>query len=474
MRRALLLALVVVLVRPAGGQDAPPPPGFDRARAQRDALALTEGLIRLDTRNPPGNERVAVDFLAERLRPLEGVEVHVLDVGDGRANLLARLKAGSPRRRPVIVMGHLDVVGTQDERWSTSPLVPTVKDGFLYGRGAIDDKGPLAATLAALLQLHASRATLERDVIYLATAAEEGGPDVGIDRVLADHRALLGDAELALNEGGRVRLDGGRVKSVNIQTTEKLYHEVRASAKGPSGHGSVPLPDNALAALARAVARVHAWRAPLHLTATTRRYFELLAGIEADPALAKAMREIGSADGAVQQAALAVLARVPQHDAVLRAGCALTKLEGGFRANVIPSEGTATWNVRTVPGEDVAAILSAMQEAGGEPSVTFELVGEAEAAPPESPVTTPLYLALEAAAKAMAPGVTVLPFMSTGATDGAALRAIGIPTYGILPFPLELQDELRMHGDDERVPVAALGWGTELLYRTLQTVCGPE
>ena len=473
--RSTLVLLVLALALPAAAQDAgPAPAGFDRARAQRDALALTEGLIRLDTRNPPGNERVAVDFLAERLRALEGVEVHVLDVGDGRANLLARLKAGAPKRRPVIVMGHLDVVGTQDERWSTPPLTPTVKDGFLYGRGAIDDKGPLAAMLAALLQLHAARATLERDVIYLATAAEEGGPDVGIDRVLSDHRALLGDAELALNEGGRVRLDGGRVKSVNIQTTEKLYHEVRATAKGPSGHGSVPLPDNALAALARAVARVHAWRAPLHLIATTRRYFELLAGIEADPAMAKAMREIGSPDPKVQQAALEWMAKVPQHDAVLRAGCALTKLEGGFRVNVIPSEGTATWNVRTVPGEDVAAIVSAMQEAGGEPAVRFELVGEAEVPPPESPVTTALYRALEAAAKAMAPGATVLPFMSTGATDGAALRAIGIPTYGILPFPLELADELRMHGDDERVPVAALGWGTELIYRTLQGVCGPE
>lgn len=263
MTRALLLALLLLL--PARAQDAwtpagPPPAGFDRARAQRDALALTEGLVRLDTRNPPGNERVAVDFLAERLRALEGVEVHVLDVGDGRANLLARLKAGAPKRRPVLVMGHLDVVGTQDERWSTRPLVPTIRDGVLYGRGVIDDKGPLAATLAALLQLHAQRATLERDVLYLATAAEEGGPEVGIDRVLSDHRALLLDAELALNEGGRVRVEGGRVKSVNIQTTEKLYHEVRATAKGPSGHGSVPLPDNALAALARAVARVHAWR----------------------------------------------------------------------------------------------------------------------------------------------------------------------------------------------------------------------
>lgn len=475
MRTPLLL---LALAAPSLAQDAwtpasPPPPGFDRERAARDTLELTEGLIALDTRNPPGNERLAADFLAARLKGLEGVEVHVLDVGEGRANLIARLVAGKPSARPVIVMGHMDVVGTQDEKWSTPPLVPTRREAWLYGRGAIDDKGPLAAALAALLQLHARRAELSRDVILLATAAEEGGPNVGIDWVLEHQRALLYEAEFALNEGGRVRVEGGRIKSVNVQTTEKVYYEVLATARGPSGHGSVPLPDNALAALARAVARVHAWRAPLRLTDTTRRYFAALSEVEPDPVLATAMRGIGSDDPPVRDCALAELAKVPQHDAVLRAGTSLTKLEGGFRANVIPSEGTATWNVRTVPGEDIAAIVSAMQAAGGEPQVTFALVGEPRASPPESSVTTPLYRALEAAAKAMAPHAPVIPFMSTGATDGAALRAIGIPTYGILPFPLEQQDELRMHGDDERVPVRALGWGAELFYRTLLGVAGP-
>lgn len=470
--RALPPLLSALLALPALAQDpwtpaGQPPPGFDRERAQRDCRELAEGLIRLDTRNPPGNERLAAEYLAERLRAVEGFEVHVLDAGEGRANLIARLRAAQPVARPVIVMGHMDVVGTQDERWSTRPLVPTVVGEHLHGRGAIDDKGPLAAAVAALLQLAPLRATLGRDLILLATAAEEGGPNVGIDLVLERHRDLLGDAELALNEGGRVRVEGGRIKSVNVQTTEKVYYEVLARAKGPSGHGSVPLPDNALAALARAVSRVHAWRAPVHLIDTTRRYFAALAAVEPDPELARAMREVGADDPAVRERAAATLARVPQHDAVLRAGTSLTKLEGGFRANVIPSEGTATFNVRVVPGEDIAAIVSAMQAAGGEPQVTFELVGDPRPSPPESPVGTALYRALEAAARAMAPEAAVIPFMSTGATDAAALRAAGIPTYGILPFPLESADELRMHGDDERVPLRALGWGTELFFRTL-------
>jgi acetylornithine deacetylase/succinyl-diaminopimelate desuccinylase-like protein len=479
MHRPLAAALACALLHlfPARADDAwtpacAPPAGFDRERAARDARELLEGLIRLDTRNPPGNEGVAAELLAARLRGLPGVEVHVLDVGEGRANLIARLVAGRPAARPVIVMGHLDVVGTQDEKWTSPPLVPTERGPHLYGRGAIDCKGPLAASVAALLQLHARRAELGRDVILLATAAEEGGPNVGVDWVLEHARAHLHDAELALNEGGRVRVEGGRVKNVNVQTTEKVYYEVRARAQGPSGHGSVPLPDNALAALARAVARVHAWRPPLRLTDTTRRYFAALAAVEPDPALAAAMRGVG--DPAAQARAVEALERVPQHAAVLRVGVALTKLEGGFRANVIPSEGTATFNVRTVPGEDIAAVVSALQDVGAEPQVKFELVGEPRTSPPESPVTTPLYLALEAAARAMAPDAPVIPFMSTGATDGAALRAAGIPTYGILPFPLEQEDELRMHGDDERVPVRALAWGTELLYRTLLGVAGPQ
>lgn len=474
----LVSALLAAFALSTAAQDAwtpagPAPPGFDREQAGRETRALLEGLIRLDTRNPPGNERLAADLLAARLRDLPGVELHLLDVGEGRANLIARLVAGAPAARPVIVMGHMDVVGTQDEKWSTPPLVPTEREGYLYGRGAIDCKGPLAASLAAFLQLHARRAELRRDVILLCTAAEEGGPEVGIAWVLEHARQHLHDAELALNEGGRVRVEGGRIKSVNVQTTEKVYYEVRATARGPSGHGSVPLPDNALAALARAVARVHAWRPPLRLTDTTRRYFAALAEVEPDPALAQAMRDIGGPDLGARAAAQERLEGVPPHAAVLHAGIALTKLEGGFRTNVIPSEGTATFNVRTVPGEDIAAIVSGMQAAGGEPQVTFELVGQARVSPPESPVTTPLYQALAAAARAMAPEAPVIPFMSTGATDGAALRAAGIPTYGILPFPLAQEDELRMHGDDERVPLRALAWGAELLYRTLLGVAGP-
>ena len=454
-----------------------PPARFDRGRATATTLRLVRALVAIDSTNPPGRERAVAEAIAAALPADSGFECVIHDVpgyeADGRANLTARLRAKNATARPLLLLGHMDVVGADAARWSSEPFVPTEVDGWLQGRGVMDDKGPLAATVAALLELAGQRDRLERDVILLATAAEEGGPEVGIDWMVEHHRELFGDAEFALNEGGRVRLRDGRVATVNLQTTEKVYHEVRVTAQGSGGHGSVPLRDNAIAALARAVARVHDWRAPLSLNETTRAYFQRLATIEPDRELAAAMRAIGSDDPKARARAEAVLSGSPLHDAVLRSGLSLTMFDGGFRANVIPPEATAVFNLRTVPGDDARAIVAEMARVAAEDSVTFELTDEPGSAPPPSPVDSALFRSLEAASHAMAPTAVVLPFMSTGATDGAALRAIGIPTYGILPFPLDTEDELRMHGDDERVPLASFAWGTEFLYRTIAGVTLP-
>jgi acetylornithine deacetylase/succinyl-diaminopimelate desuccinylase-like protein len=477
-KRTLAAAgLAAVLAAPAAAQAtynvaAPAPAGFDRAAAGSATLAHLQNLIRLNTQNPPGNEALTAAYFDSVFRTVPGVETHVLTVAPGRANFVARLRATRPTKKPVLILGHMDVVGADTAKWETDPFVPTLRDGYLYGRGAIDDKGMLAAALVAMQQLARGRERMTRDVIFLATAAEEGGPAVGIDSVVGNHRALLGDAEFALNEGGRIRIRGGRVSTVNIQTTEKVYYNVVATATGTGGHGSVPLPGNALAALARAVNRVHEWKPPVRLIETTRLYFARLAPTESDPEMRRAMEALtapGATQAAIDQAA-AVLSREPLHNAVLRTGASLTLLNGGFRSNVIPSEGKATFNVRIIPGEDIRQIVVEMNRVAAEPSVRFEVEGEPLPAPAPSPVATDLYRAMEASARVMAPGAVVLPFMSTGATDGAVLRGAGIPTYGILPMPLADEDELRMHGDNERVPVAALGWATEYLYRVLSGV----
>ena len=469
MNAMLPLLLALPLCGDAYDVEAPAPRGFERERATDRALTIVRDLIAIDTQNPPGNEMRTARYFEELFAGVEGVETHVVDVGRGRANFVARLSAVDAQERPVLVMGHMDVVGARKDSWTTDPFVATEKDGYLFGRGSMDCKGPLAASAAAILELAPHRDRLKRDVVFLATAAEEGGR-VGISWMVENRRELFGDAEFALNEGGRIRTKDGRVHTINIQTTEKLSYNVVVKGEGQSGHGSVPLPENVIAAVARAVNRVHEWRAPLSLTDTTRLYFRRLAEIESDPAVATAMRDLLGDDAQKVRAADDVLSRDPLHNAVLRTAQSLTMLNAGFRTNVIPSAASANFNVRVVPGDDIRAVVAAMNEVGAEPQVTFELQGEPKTPPPASSVETALYGAMEAAGLRMAPGAKVIPFMSTGATDGAALRAIGIPTYGILPLPMLLEDELRMHGDDERVPIRAYGWGAEFIYRTLLAV----
>ena len=451
---------------------AQPPSSFDRGAAQAQTLALLERLISLDTQNPPGNEVLVARELDGFLRGVPGIEVRVLDPGDGRANFIARLRADRPTKRPVLVMGHMDVVGADAAKWTSPPFQPVERDGYLYGRGAIDDKGALAATAVAMRMLAArGRDSLDRDIILLGTAAEESGGDQGIARVLKEHFDLIKDAEFALNEGGRVRSRNGRVYSINVQVTEKLSYTVLGTARGTSGHGSVPLPDNAIAALSRALGRVHAARQPARVSAITRAYFAGLAKVEQDRAMRDAMQAIATAktQDAIDKAA-AVLSRDPVHNTVLRDAASLTMLNGGIRANIIPSDATATLNVRILPDGDIRALVAELNHIGAEKQVTFTLQREPQKPPPVSPTSTALYQAMEAIGREMAPDAAIVPMLSPGATDGAALRAAGIPTYGILPMPLEQEDELRMHADNERVPLASLGWATEYLYRVLATV----
>jgi acetylornithine deacetylase/succinyl-diaminopimelate desuccinylase-like protein len=470
------LLLVVALQTPIAAQDpwrvaAAPPAGFDRARAQQDARTHLERLVGLNTQNPPGNEVVAARYFDSVLKGVPGIETRVLEFGEGRANFVARLRATRPAKRALLIMGHMDTVGADPAKWTTPPFQATENNGYIYGRGTIDDKGMLASSLAALLQLASRRDSLTRDIVFLGTADEESGGG-GIAHLIEHNFDLIKDVEFALNEGGGAVVQGGRVRVINIQVTEKISYNVGAVAKGTSGHGSVPLPDNAIAALSRALARVQEWKAPVRLNEVTREYFRRLATIETNPEMKRAMEVISKAGNDQKQidAAAEVLSRDPMNSAVMRTGVALTMLNAGIRVNVIPSDATATLNVRPLPDGDIQADIAELNRIGAEKNVTFSLRGEVRKSPPISPLGSDLFKAMEAAGKLMAPDAVAIPFMSTGGTDGAELRARGIPTYGILPMPMLDEDEMRMHGDNERVPIPALGWAVEYLYRVLTIV----
>ncbi|HJR63929.1 MAG TPA: M20/M25/M40 family metallo-hydrolase [Gemmatimonadaceae bacterium] len=443
-------------------------PGWDAVRDE--VVGHLQQLIRIDTVNPPGNEMAVARYLESVLVPA-GVETRVLEPAPGRAAVYARLR-GSGERAPVLLLAHMDVVGVEADHWSVDPFGGVVKDGYVYGRGAIDDKGMLAANLVVLLLLKRQIADagqpLARDVLLLATSDEEAGGTWGIGWVIAHHPELV-RAEFALNEGGRVRVVGGRPLYVAVQTAEKVPYNVKVSATGPAGHSSVPRRGNAIARLARALAAIDAHREPVGMSATTRAFFAALGGVWPWEKQARAMIDVASSDPTRVQDGARALEATPVFDAVLRNGISPTILAGGVRANVIPAEATANLNVRLLPGESIDALLGRLRAVVDDPSVTFQ-VADRQPDPPASPIDSAMFAAIRDSARVLDPRLAVAPYLSTGATDSARLRHCGVAAYGILPFPLDEEDESRMHGHDERVPIAALEFGTRLIYGAVHRV----
>lgn len=440
----------------------------DWASARDTTVELLRALIRFPSVNPPGNELPVAQYVRSVLEEA-GLDVRLLEPAPARGIVVARL-SGSGKGKPVMLVSHMDVVPAENQPWTTDPFGGELRDGYVYGRGAFDDKGMLAVhmTCMLLLKRHVMDAGIElqRDVILLANADEETGGSQGMGWLLENHPELVTDAEFAINEGGRLRVIDGALAYAAIQTAEKVQHVVRVSASGSSGHASVPLPDNAVTRLARAMAAIGTHREPPFLTDTVRQFFGGLASTWKDAAEAKAMRIVASAEAGNLIEAADVLGRTPAFDAVLRAGISPTRLAAGTASNVIPPEAHATINLRTLPGQSLDEVLDRLRNVVSDENVVIdvEVLGEDS---PESDANAAMFHALRDALAELAPNVPVMPYLSTGATDSARLRREGVQCYGLLPFPLPPEDESRMHAADERVSVESLGFGTELTMRTL-------
>ena len=449
---------------PAGAQS----PDWDATA--RETLGHLQRMIRINTVNPPGNELAVAQYLDSTLKAA-GIETHLFEPAPGRAAFVARLR-GNGSRRPVIIMGHMDVVGVERAKWSVDPFAAEVKDGYLYGRGAIDDKGMLAANLQTMLLLkrHVLDAggTLSRDVIFVANSDEEESGEFGMGWLVANHRELI-DAEFALNEGGRTRIVRGKPLYVAVQNTEKVPHSVTVTARGPGGHASVPLKGNAITRLGRALAAIGAHQEPTQVNATTRAFFGQLSTVWPDATERRAMADVASRDFARVTRGARVLAATPVFDAVLRTGISATLVNGGIRSNVIPTEATATLNIRTLPGQSIDSVVARLTRVVNDTSVRLTISDRGEDAPP-SDFTSPLFTAIAETAKELAPEMVTVPYLSTGATDSARLRQLGMQAFGVLPFPMNQDDEDRMHGNDERIPLASLDFGTRLIYGAIHRV----
>jgi acetylornithine deacetylase/succinyl-diaminopimelate desuccinylase-like protein len=447
-------------------------PDAERESVLWETIQHLQALIRLESVNPPGNEIGVARYLQDVLRGA-GVEAELLEPAPGRGAVVARVR-GTGRARPLLLMAHMDVVGVEREKWRQHPFSAGITDGYVYGRGAIDDKGMLATNLQATLLLQRAvreRGVLpDRDLIFLATADEEAGGTFGIRWILEHHRDLI-DAEFALNEGGRIRVLDGRPVYAAVQCSEKVPHNVIVTARGPGGHASVPDERNAIVRLSRALARIAAHREPRRLSAITRAYLEGLSSVWPEAGLRAAMKLAAGDDPARADQGAEQLRSEPLLDAVLRTGISPTLVSGGTRSNVIPTEAQATLNIRTLPGESIGDVVARLREVTSDPAVEFHVKSSGLDAP-ASPVDSPAFAAIRAAISRMDPAIITVPYLGTGATDSAALRSAGIAGYGLLPFPLTRDDEARMHGHDERVRVDAVGFGLWLTCGIVEELAG--
>ncbi len=462
---ALVLAAPTVVARAQQADSSVAPARQPDWGAVRDeTVRHLRRLIQLNTVNPPGNEITVARYLDSTLRAA-GIETHLFEPSPGRAAFVARLK-GTGAKQPVLLMAHMDVVGVEPDQWTVDPFAAVEKDGYVYGRGAIDDKGMLAANLVTMLLLkrHVIDAggSLQRDVVLVANSDEEAGGEWGMGWLIANKPDLI-RAEFALNEGGRTRVVNGRPLYLAVQNTEKVAHNVRVIARGPGGHASVPLPGNAISRLARAMAKIAAHEEPVRINPTTRVFFSELSAVWPNAAERRAMADVASRDERRIARGARVLSAIPIYNAVLRNGISATLIDGGIRTNVIPTEATANLNIRTLPGQSIDSVVARLRRVVGDKQVSFEVDRDTIDAPASS-FRSPMFTAIADAVRSVDPKMTVVPYMSTGATDSARLRAWGVHTYGVLPFPLGQEDEERMHGNDERVPIASLLFGTKVIY----------
>jgi acetylornithine deacetylase/succinyl-diaminopimelate desuccinylase-like protein len=445
---ASLLVCVAASVLSAQGPAQP-----DWSALQDETMRHFQALLRLDTSDPPGNEQPAAEYLKQTLER-EGIAVETFALEPHRPNVVARLK-GSGKKRPVLLMAHTDVVNVDPKKWKFPAFSATRDGGYVYGRGSVDDKDNVVSGLVVMLMLKRLNVPLDRDIIFLAEAGEEGSTRVGIQFMVNQHFAAI-DAEYCYAEGGNVSRQKGQVKYAAVQTLEKIPYAVELTARGPSGHGSVPLGTNAVARLAAAVDALAKWRAPIRLNETTAAYFDRLAGISSpeDAARYRSVADRAKAPAAYEH----FFEHEPRHAAMLRTTISPNIMLAGYRVNVIPSEARATLDVRALSDENIPAFLDELRKVVNDRSVDVSL-GKRDVRPASKsmPLDAEGFKVVEGAIRKHYSTVT-LPTMSTGATDMAYLRAKGMKCYGIGPA-IDVEDGplgFGAHSDQERILEAEL------------------
>ncbi len=409
----------------------------------------------MNSTDPPGNEKPVIDYLMGVLEA-EGIPVEVFSVEPNRPNLVARLK-GTGKKKPLLMMGHSDTVNIDEKKWTQPPFSAARVDGYVYGRGSIDDKDNVTAGLMTLLSLKRRNVPLDRDVILLVEAGEEGTTRVGIKFMTEQHFPAI-DAEYCFAEGANVVRSGGQVKFAGVQTLEKIPRAIELTARGVSGHASVPLRANAVVRLSAAVAKIGVWKPEIRLNDTTSAYFTRLATVTTGEEAVRYQTVVSGDAKAIDAVDEWFLSNDPRTASTLRTSVSPTIVAGGYRVNIIPSEARATLDVRALPDEDPAKFLDIVRGVIGDPNVEVAYASR-DVRPSFAPtrLDSDAMVAIEAAVKRNY-NTTMIPMMSTGATDMSYLRARGMQCYGIGPG-LDAEDGPKgygAHSDQERILEAEL------------------
>jgi acetylornithine deacetylase/succinyl-diaminopimelate desuccinylase-like protein len=467
-------AVAALLLCPFAAPAAPPAPAATpRSPAQWDRLAhdIFAELVAIDSTHESGSAQAA-EALAARFRAagFPGSDIAIVGPQPDKMNIVVRLHArAAAGRKPVLFNGHLDVVEASRASWSVEPFRLTEQDGYFYGRGTEDMKDEVAILATNLIRLHAEGFRPARDVVLaFGTDEEAGGTRNGAEWLLARHRELV-DAGLVINAdviGGCRSVHGERVRN-ELETAEKVYATYTLTTRGQGGHSSMPTRDNAIYRLAAALARVDAYRFPLRLSDTTRRYLEALARRATGQRAADLAAVLATPPdpGAEER-----LRDVPFINAALRTTCTATQLQAGQSESALPMRAQATLQCRLLPDEKPDEWVATLRRVVADPKVEVEVAF----APVESPATPldPAVLAVvERVTGEMWPGVPVVPMMSVLASDSVYFRGAGLPTYGVSGVCVE-EDDMRLHGRDERIGVRQFYEGLEFGYRLIRALAG--
>jgi acetylornithine deacetylase/succinyl-diaminopimelate desuccinylase-like protein len=433
-------------------------------------------LIEINSTDSVGNVTAASEAMAQRFRDAGFAEadIHILGPSEIKKNLVVRLH-GMGKQKPLLLIGHLDVVEARREDWTTDPFRFVEKDGFYYGRGTQDMKSGDAIMVTTLIRFKKEGYTPNRDIILALTADEEGGKSNGVDWLLKNHRDLI-DAEIVFNhDGGGILSDHGKPVMMTVDATEKLYADFQLSVTNSGGHSSLPRPDNAIYSLVEGLARLERYQFPFELNEITRAYYERMARVETPERAADMNAMLKNPPDAD---AVARLSRDPIDNSTIHTTCVATRLSAGHANNALPQRAEAIVNCRIEPGHSAEEVRKELIKVLADPKLTVRYVDDAgnisdsaagrkSFSPP--PLRRDVFAPLEKITAEMWPGTPVIPDMATGASDAIYTMTANMPTYGIAGTGVD-RDDIRAHGRDERLGIESYYKGVDFYYRYLKAV----